>query len=49
MIHTVVVSDLDLSSWEPARETGSVRLLHARRPDVYSLEAKAPIELIRTE
>ena len=46
---TVVVCDLDLSSLEQAREIGSVRLLRDRRPDLYSLEAKVPIELIRTE
>lgn len=46
---TVVVCDLDLSSLEQAREIGSVRLLRDRRPDLYSLEAKIPTELIRTE
>ena len=45
---TVVISDLDLSSLEHARELGSVRPLRDRRPDIYTLEAKNRVEVIRT-
>jgi predicted amidohydrolase len=45
---TVVVCDLDLGALELAREIGSVRLLRDRRPDLYSLEYRRPIETVRT-
>lgn len=45
---TVVITDLDLSALEQARETGTVRPLRDRRTDLYSLEAKVPVEVIRT-
>jgi predicted amidohydrolase len=44
---TVVISDLDLSSLEQAREVGSVRPLRDRRPDLYRLNASSPVEVIR--
>ena len=46
-IETVVISDLDLVALEEAREMGSVRTLRDRRPDVYSLTARSPVEVIR--
>ena len=48
-IETVVISDLDLTSLEQQRETGSVRPLYDMRPDIYELIAKPPIKIIRTE
>lgn len=45
---TVVISDLDLSSLEHTREMGSVRPLRDRRADLYNLEAKTRVEVIRT-
>ncbi len=45
---TVVISDLDLGALEQAREMGSVRPLRDRRADLYSVESKAPVEVIRT-
>ncbi|MDH5575420.1 MAG: bifunctional GNAT family N-acetyltransferase/carbon-nitrogen hydrolase family protein [Nitrospirota bacterium] len=44
---TVVISDLDLVVLQEAREMGSVRPLRDRRIDIYGLEAKKPVELIR--
>jgi predicted amidohydrolase/ribosomal protein S18 acetylase RimI-like enzyme len=43
---TVVIADLDLGALEQAREVGSVRPLRDRRTDIYSLEAKTPIQRI---
>jgi len=45
---TVVISDLDLSSLEQAREMGSVRPLRDRRADLYRLEATSRVQVIRT-
>lgn len=44
---TVVICDLDLVALEETREMGSVRPLRDRRPDLYSLEAKVPVEIVR--
>jgi predicted amidohydrolase len=46
---TVVITDLDLSSLEQEREMSTVRPLRDRRPDLYAVEARAPIEIIRTQ
>lgn len=46
---TVVITDLDLNTLNIAREIGNVRPLFDRRPDIYSLRARVPVELIRTE
>lgn len=45
---TVVITDLDLSALEQAREAGTVRPLRDRRRDLYSVEAVTPVEVIRT-
>ncbi len=45
---TVVISDLDLDSLDQQREMGSVRLLRDRRKDLYSLQAREPVQVIRT-
>ena len=45
---TVVITDLDLVALEEAWEMGTVRPLRDRRPDLYLLEAKVPVEVIRT-
>lgn len=44
---TVVITDLDLSALEQAREAGTVRLLRDRRTDLYDLQARVPIEVVR--
>lgn len=44
---TVVISELDLGALEQAREMGSVRPLRDRRADLYTLEPKFPVELVR--
>jgi predicted amidohydrolase/ribosomal protein S18 acetylase RimI-like enzyme len=44
---TVVISDLDLVVLEEVREMGSVRPLRDRRRDLYTLEARQPVEVIR--
>jgi predicted amidohydrolase len=44
----VVISELDLSDLEQQRELGSVRPLRDRRPDLYEISAKSPVEIIRT-
>jgi predicted amidohydrolase len=44
----VVIADLDLSALEQAREAGTVRPLRDRRPDLYTIEATSPVEVIRT-
>ncbi|HSE82939.1 MAG TPA: nitrilase, partial [Thermodesulfobacteriota bacterium] len=45
---TVVITDLDLSSLAVQRDIGSVRPLYDRRPDLYELKSKIPVEIIRT-
>ncbi|MBW2508045.1 MAG: bifunctional GNAT family N-acetyltransferase/carbon-nitrogen hydrolase family protein [Deltaproteobacteria bacterium] len=45
---TVVISDLDLGTLEQVRELGSVRPLRDRRPDLYTISAKVPVEVVRT-
>jgi predicted amidohydrolase len=45
---TVVITDLDLVALEEARQQGSVLPLRDRRPDLYTLEAVMPVEIIRT-
>jgi predicted amidohydrolase/GNAT superfamily N-acetyltransferase len=44
---TVVISDLDLADLSQQREMGSVRPLRDRRPDIYDLKARVPVEIIR--
>ncbi len=44
---TVVISDLDLVVLEETREMGSVRPWRDRRPDMYEITAKTPVEVIR--
>jgi len=48
-VETVVISDLDLTSLEQQRETGSVRPFYDHRLDLYELKARVPVKLIRTE
>lgn len=48
-VETVVVSDLDFASLSQLREFGSVRPLHERRPDLYTLKANRKIKVVRTE
>jgi len=45
---TVVITDLDLANLSQQREMGSVRPLRDRRPDLYEINAKIPVELVRT-
>ncbi len=44
---TVVITDLDLGALEQVRQAGTVRLLRDRRTDLYNLEARVPIEVVR--
>lgn len=44
---TVVISDLDLVALEETRQVGSVRPWRDRRPDLYELAAKHPVEVVR--
>jgi len=44
----VVIADLDLGALEQVRELGSVRPLRDRRPDLYQIAAREPVEVIRT-
>ncbi len=46
-VETVVISDLDLVALEEAREMGSVRTLRDRRPDLYTVASRDPVEVIR--
>jgi predicted amidohydrolase/GNAT superfamily N-acetyltransferase len=46
---TVVISDLDLGALVQARELGNVRLWRDRRPDLYSIEPRTPVEVVRTQ
>lgn len=48
-IETVAIADIDFSSLAQQRDFGSVRPLHDRRPDLYRLEAREPISVIRVE
>lgn len=45
---TVVIADLDLGTLAQERDIGSVRQLRDRRPDLYELKAKHPVQIIRT-
>ncbi|HEX3034744.1 MAG TPA: bifunctional GNAT family N-acetyltransferase/carbon-nitrogen hydrolase family protein [Thermodesulfobacteriota bacterium] len=45
---TVVITELDLGSLAVQRDIGSVRPLYDRRPDLYELKSKIPIEIVRT-
>jgi predicted amidohydrolase len=44
---TVVITDLDLGALEQVREAGTVGLIRDRRRDLYTLDAKVPIEIVR--
>lgn len=48
-VETVVITDLDLNSLAQHRELGNTRPLHDRRPDLYELRAKIPIQRINVE
>jgi predicted amidohydrolase/ribosomal protein S18 acetylase RimI-like enzyme len=44
---TVVIGDLDLAVLHEARDVGSVRPLRERRPDLYELRSKDPVQIVR--
>jgi len=44
---TVVIADLDLSDLAKQREQGTVRPLRDRRPDLYRLESRGAVEVVR--
>jgi predicted amidohydrolase/GNAT superfamily N-acetyltransferase len=48
-VETMVVAELDLTSVNSLRNMGTVKPLHDRRLDLYSLESRSKINLIRTE
>jgi predicted amidohydrolase len=48
-IETVVISDLDLVTLAQHREWGDTRPLFDRRPDLYLLQPKVPLKIVRAE
>jgi predicted amidohydrolase len=44
---TVVIGDLDLAVLQDVREIGSVRPLRERRPDLYGLTSRDPVQIVR--
>ena len=48
-VEAVVISELALGALVQQRQIATVRPLHDRRPDLYTLESKARIEIIRVE
>ena len=48
-VEAIVVSELDLYALAQQRHVATVRQLHDRRPDMYDLQAKEKIEIIRVE
>ena len=48
-VETLVINDLNLTSLAQYWETGDVRPFHDRRPDLYDLQAKQKIKIIRIE
>ncbi|MBI9077324.1 MAG: GNAT family N-acetyltransferase [Desulfatibacillum sp.] len=48
-VEAAVVSELTLSTLTQQRHVATVRPLHDRRPDLYSLTSAAKVEIIRTE
>lgn len=48
-VETVAIAELDLTSLAQQRDLGAVRPLHDRRPDLYDLRLKRPIQIIHTE
>jgi len=48
-VETVVISDLDITSLQQQKEIGSVRPLYDYRPDLYDLQAKTPIKIIKAD
>lgn len=44
---TVVIADLDLSDLQRQREYGSVRPLRDRRLDIYEVNSRVPVEIVR--
>ena len=48
-VEAVVVSELALSALAQQRHVASVRPLHDRRPDLYTLESRNRIEIVRVE
>ncbi len=48
-VETMIVAELDLTSISAVRNMGTVRTLHDRRQDLYTLESQSAINIIRTE
>ena len=48
-VETMVVAELDLSSITALRNMGSVRPLIDRRTDLYSVEARMPVSVVRVD
>jgi len=44
----VIITDLDLSALEQAREAGTVRHLRDRRTDMYRITSREPVEVVHT-
>ena len=48
-VETVVIGDLDLTSLQQQLEIGSVRPMYDTRPDLYQLQARVPVRVVRVE
>ena len=48
-VETVAIADLDFAVLAQQRDFGSVRPLHDRRPDLYRLEPRGGIEVVKVE
>ena len=48
-VETVVIGELDLTSLQQQLEIGSVRPMYDTRPDLYTLQARVPVRVVRVE
>jgi hypothetical protein len=48
-VEAVVISELALSSLAQQRHVATVRPLHDRRPDIYELNARGRVEVIKAD
>ena len=48
-VEAVAIAELDLTSLAQQRDLGSVRPLYDRRPDLYEVRTKEPVQVVRVE
>ena len=48
-VEATVISELALSALAQQRHVATVRPLHDRRPDLYDLQTRFPIEVVRVD